>query len=61
MNSMKINKILNLKEKELKKLEQDLFLDEIKLEEAYKNGIEKIKEKEKFDINFERLFILDVY
>ena len=61
MDSMKINKSLNLKEKELKKLEQDLFLDEIKLEEAYKNSIEKIKEKEKFDVNFERLFILDVY
>ena len=56
-----ISKKVILLEKELKKLEQDLFLDEIRFEETYINSIKNVKEQEKFDISFERMFILEFY
>ncbi|WP_250278595.1 DEAD/DEAH box helicase [[Clostridium] colinum] len=61
IEKLSINKKVILKEKELKKLEQDLFLDEIRLENNYKNSIESLKESEKFSVDFDRLFVLEVY
>lgn len=61
IEKLSLNKKIALKEKELKKLEQDLFLDEIKIENNYNNSIENLKKEKDFNINFKKIFILEVY
>ena len=61
VDKLRLSKNIKLKEKELKKREENLFLDEIKLENDYKTNLQDLKEKEKFELDFKRLFIIEMY
>ena len=56
MEELKIQKQVNLREKELRKKEEDLFLDQMRIEANAEEQIEKLSSTDNIEVKLSKVF-----